>query len=59
MGIEYRKLTVKELDVFIDMRINQLREEGADEDIDLKPALKNYYERHMADGTFMQLQDVR
>lgn len=53
MGIEYRKLTVKELDVFIDMSINQLREEGADEDIDLKPALKNYYERHMADGTFV------
>ena len=53
MGIEYRKLTVKELDVFIDMRINQLREEGADEDIDLKPALKDYYERHMADGTFV------
>ena len=44
---------MKELDVFIDMRINQLREEGADEDIDLKPALKNYYERHMADGTFV------
>lgn len=44
---------MKELDVFIDMRINQLREEGADEDIDLKPALKDYYERHMADGTFV------
>lgn len=53
MGIEYRKLSVKELDVFIDMRINQLREEGADEDIDLKPALKDYYERHMADGSFV------
>lgn len=53
MGIEYRKLSMKELDVFIDMRINQLREEGADEDIDLKPALKDYYERHMADGTFV------
>ena len=53
MGIEYRKLSMKELDVFIDMRINQLREEGADEDIDLKPALRDYYERHMADGTFV------
>lgn len=53
MGIEYRKLSMKELDTFIDMRINQLREEGADEDIDLKPALKDYYERHMADGTFV------
>lgn len=53
MSIEYRKLSMKELDVFIDMRINQLRKEGADEDIDLKPALRDYYERHMADGTFV------
>lgn len=35
------------------MRINQLREEGATEDIDLTPELKNYYKRHMADGTFI------
>lgn len=53
MEIEYRRLTENELDVFIDMRINQLREEGAKEDIDLKPALKEYYNRHMADGTFV------
>ena len=36
MSIEYKKLTEAELPVFIDMRINQLREEGAKEDIDLK-----------------------
>jgi GNAT superfamily N-acetyltransferase len=53
MAIEYRKLTEKELDTFIDMRINQLREEGATEEIDLKPALKDYYNRHMKDGTFV------
>lgn len=53
MAIEYRKLTEKELDIFIDMRIRQLREEGAKEDIDLKPALRDYYNRHMADGTFV------
>ena len=35
------------------MRINQLREEGAKEDIDLVPALRDYYNRHMADGTFV------
>jgi GNAT superfamily N-acetyltransferase len=35
------------------MRINQLREEGATEDFDLVPALKDYYGRHMADGTFV------
>lgn len=53
MEIEYRKLSEKELDVFIEMRINQLREEGAKEDIDLKPALLDYYKRHMKDGTFV------
>lgn len=53
MAIEYKRLTENELDIFIEMRINQLREEGAKEDIDLKPALKDYYKRHMADGTFV------
>lgn len=53
MAIEYRKLTESELSVFIEMRINQLREEGAEDDIDLKPALREYYNRHMADGTFV------
>ena len=53
MEIKYKKLTIDELDTFIQMRINQLREEGATEDIDLVPALRDYYERHMSDGTFV------
>ena len=53
MAVEYKRLTEKELDIFIEMRINQLREEGAKEDFDLKPALRDYYNRHMADGTFV------
>lgn len=53
MKIEYRRLTENELDTFIDMRIKQLREEGAKEDINLVPALKGYYTRHMADCTFV------
>ena len=54
MNITYKKLTVNDLDVFIKkMRINQLREEGAKEDIDLEPALKDYYLRHLSDGTFV------
>ncbi len=53
LDIRYRKLTEKDLDIFIQMRIGQLREEGACEDIDLVPALRDYYERHMADGTFV------
>lgn len=53
MEITYRKLTEADLDTFINMRITQLREEGATEDIDLVPALKDFYHRHMADGTFV------
>lgn len=53
MAVEYKRLTEKELEIFIDMRIKQLREEGAKEDIDLKPALREYYNHHMADGTFV------
>ena len=33
MEIVYKKLTATELETFIKMRINQLREEGAKEDI--------------------------
>lgn len=53
MEISYRKLTEKELDLFIEMRINQLREEGAKKESDLIPALRDYYRSHMSDGTFV------
>ena len=53
MAITYRRLTEKDLATFIEMRITQLREEGAKEDIDLHPALNDHYKRHMADGTFV------
>ena len=51
--IKYEKLTKEKVNTFIQMRIRQLREEGATEDIDLTPALSDYYNRHMADGTFV------
>ena len=51
--ITYRKLTTDDLETFIRMRIDQLREEGAKEDIDIVPALQDYYRRHLADGTFV------
>ncbi|MBQ6024929.1 MAG: GNAT family N-acetyltransferase [Lachnospiraceae bacterium] len=53
MEIQYRKMTPSDVDTFISMRIKQLREEGATDEIDLIPALKDYYGRHMADGTFV------
>ena len=51
--IVYERLGVLDLETFIELRINQLKEEGAEETIDLRPALRDYYERHMADGTFV------
>ena len=53
MEIQYKRLTSDELDTFIRMRIRQLREEGATEDSDLRPGLEDYYDRHMADGSFV------
>lgn len=53
MNITYRKLRGSDLEAFVNMRITQLREEGSTEDIDLVPALLDYYHRHMADGTFV------
>ena len=53
MDITFRKLTEKELETFIKIRINQLREEGAKEDFDLRPALKDYYSRHISDDSFV------
>ncbi|MBQ9252900.1 MAG: GNAT family N-acetyltransferase [Clostridia bacterium] len=53
MSITYRKLTEEDLDTFIHLRIAQLREEGAMEELDLTPSLMDYYLRHMADGTFI------
>ena len=52
-NIIYQKLTEDKIDTFIQMRINQLREEGATEDVDLAPALRDYYVRHMKDGSFV------
>ena len=51
--IEYRKLTVDEIDAFARLRIRQLREEGATEDEDLLPALLDYYGRHLPNGSFV------
>lgn len=57
--IVYRKLTKAELEIFINMRIAQLTEEytntgrNVPEGVDLKTALRDYYLRHMEDGTFV------
>ena len=57
--IVYRKLTEAELEIFINMRIAQLTEEytntgrNVPEGVDLKTALRDDYQRHMKEGTFV------
>lgn len=53
MGIVFRKLIQDDLDIFIEMRIYQLQEEGVELNLDLKPQLYRYYIKHLEDGTFI------
>ena len=49
--LTYRRLTEADVPTFVTMRITQLKEEGAQSDLDLEPALTAYYQKHLADGT--------
>lgn len=51
--LKFRQLDEADIPIFIEMRIAQLLEEGARETNDLRPALFDYYTRHLADGTFI------
>ena len=59
MEITYKKLTGKELDTVIKMRLDQLTEEYVSagrpvpEGVDLKTALYDFYRRNMAAGTYV------
>ena len=59
MQVVYKKLSDVQLDKFINMRISQLTEEytvsgkTVPEGVDMESALKDFYHRHMADGTFV------
>lgn len=53
MAVEYRKLTELDLEIFMEMRMVQLQEEGAEATFDLKPYLQDYYTRHLQDNTFV------
>lgn len=53
MAVEYRKLAETDLDIFMEMRMLQLQEEGAEATFDLKPYLQDYYIRHLNDNTFV------
>lgn len=53
MNITYRKLEPADLPTFIQMRLDQLQEEGAEPILDLTPPLYEYYTKHLQAGTFV------
>ncbi|MDO4538293.1 MAG: GNAT family N-acetyltransferase [Coriobacteriales bacterium] len=52
-SLELRRLSEDDVPTFVEMRITQLLEEGASETVDLRPALGEYYARHLKDGSFV------
>lgn len=51
--IKYEKMTEKRIDIMVELRIKQLRDEGATEDFNLVPNLQDFYRRHLDDSTFV------
>ena len=51
--IRYRRLRKEDIPEFIELRLNQLQEEGAEPIFDLVPELNEYYAKHLMDGTFV------
>lgn len=52
-GLLVRRLTLDDVDAFVGVRMCQLQEEGAPSTCDLRPALVDYCQRHLADGSFV------
>lgn len=52
MALTFERLTPDRTDAFIDLRLAQLTEEGA-LDMDLRPALTDYFRRHLEDNSFV------
>ena len=53
LSLSCRRLEIDDVSQFVELRIGQLLEEGAEETIDLRPALLDYYQRHLADDSFV------
>ena len=51
--ILFKKLRYDDINNFIELRKQQLLEEGADAEIDITNMLVDYYKRHLKDGTFV------
>ena len=53
MQINYQKMTLDQIDEVVELRILQLKDEGAEETSDIRPEMRDFYKRHLVDGTFV------
>lgn len=53
MQINYQKMTLDQIDEVVELRILQLKDEGAEETSDIRPEIRDFYKRHLSDGTFV------
>ncbi len=53
VSLEMRRAEPAEVSALVDLRINQLVEEGDPNARDLRPSLADYYASHLADGSFV------
>lgn len=51
--ITYRLANISDVDKLVELRINQLKDEGAIETLDLKPYLKEYYTTNLNNKSFI------
>ena len=51
--ITYRLANISDVDKLVELRINQLKDEGAKETLDLKPYLKEYYTTNLNNKSFI------
>ena len=51
--ITYRLANISDVDKLVELRINQLKDEGAEETLDLKPYLKEYYTTNLNNKSFI------
>ena len=51
--ITYRKIGMTDIDRFIELRRIQLLEEGSEAICDITESLRDFYNRHLSDGTFV------
>ncbi len=50
--MEFKKLTIEYIDEIIDLRLKQLKDEGAVESFDLKPNLYDFYKEQLNGDSF-------